>query len=70
MMTSLQPTDQTSGGCLYINSLYSSLSMIMNNITMTNGLARNKGGCIYIDPSLSSQSVEISDSIFIGCQSL
>jgi len=54
MMASLQPTDQSSGGCLYINSLYSTLDMFMTNVTMINGLARNKGGCIYIDPSLNS----------------
>ncbi|CAD8128288.1 unnamed protein product [Paramecium sonneborni] len=60
----------SNGGCLYIDSSNSKLSLIIDRVEMQECVTRLDGGCLYINPSTYQSSVDISNSKFISCLGL
>ncbi|CAD8089599.1 unnamed protein product [Paramecium primaurelia] len=58
------------GGCIYIDSTYSSLNLLLDNMELSNCIARADGGGIYLTASDRQQLFTFQNSIISNCYGL
>lgn len=58
------------GGCIYVDSTYSALNLLMEYIELNNCIVRADGGGIYLIASDRQQIFTIKNSLITNCYGL